>query len=78
MVKKSQLSWTYHNTMKKMDEMKNSIVKSRKELADLRTENEDYHTKFFDRYMSARKAAGLPDNDDSFIKYMCEDIDLGF
>lgn len=78
MVKKSQLSWTYHNTMKKMDEMKNSIIKSRKQLSDLREENEDYHAKFFDRYMSARKSAGLPDSDDSFIKYMCEDIDLGF
>ena len=78
MVKKSQLTWTYSSTMKKMDEMKNNILKARTELTELREKDEDYHTKFFGRYMDARKQSGLPDNDDSFIKYMCEDIDLGF
>lgn len=78
MVKKSQLTWTYSETNKKMNEMKNNIIKSRDELASLRTQNEDYHTKFFQRYMDARKSSGLPDDDNSFIKYMCEDIDLGF
>ena len=78
MVKKSQLTWTYSSTMKKMDEMKNNILKARAELTELREKDEDYHTKFFGRYMDARKQSGLPDNDDSFIKYMCEDIDLGF
>jgi len=78
MVKKSQLTWTYDATMKKMNEMKNNIVKARAELAELRAKDEDYHTKFYDRYMEARKKSGLPDSDDSFIKYMCEDLDLGF
>jgi len=78
MVKKSQLTWTFHSTMKKMDEMKKNILKSRDELSELRAQNEDYHTQFYDRYMEARKKSGLPDSDDSFIKYMCEDIDLGF
>jgi len=78
MVKKAQLTWTYHSTMKKMDEMKANILKSRDELKELREKDEDYHTKFFSRYMDARKSSGLPDTDDSFIKYMCEDIDVGF
>ena len=78
MVKKSQLSWTYHNTMKKMEEMKNSILSSRQELKELRDKDEDYHLKYYERYMDARKKSGLPDDDNSFIKYMCEDIDLGF
>ena len=78
MVKKSQLTWTYNETMKKMNDMKSNIIKSRVELSELREKNEDYHTQFYDRYMEARKKSGLPDNDDSFIKYMCEDIDLGF
>jgi hypothetical protein len=78
MVKKSQLSWTYHNTQKKMDEMKNNIVKAREELKTLREQDEDYHAKYYERYMEARKKSGLPDDDNSFIKYMCEDIDLGF
>jgi hypothetical protein len=78
MVKKSQLTWTYNETMKKMNEMRTNIIKSRSELAELRAQNEDYHTQFFDRYMEARKKSGLPDDDNSFIKYMCEDLDLGF
>ena len=58
--------------------MKNNIIKSRAELSSLREKDEDYHTQFFSRYMEARKKSGLPDDDNSFIKYMCEDIDLGF
>jgi hypothetical protein len=30
------------------------------------------------KYMDARKKAGLPNDDNSFIKYMAEDLDLGF
>ena len=78
MVKKSQLTWTYNETSKKMNEMKNNIIKARQELSELRAKDEDYHTKFFDRYMEARKSSGLPNDDNSFIKYMCEDLDLGF
>lgn len=78
MVKKAQLTWTYHQTMGKMEEMKKNIVKARAEISKMRSENEDYHTKYFDRYMDARKKAGLPSDDDSFIKYMAEDLDLGF
>ena len=78
MVKKSQLTWTYDATMKKINEMKGNIIKARAELAELRAKDEDYHTKFYERYMEARKKSGLPDSDDSFIKYMCEDLDLGF
>jgi hypothetical protein len=78
MVKKSQLTWTYDATMKKLNEMKGNIIKARAELAELRAKDEDYHAKFYERYMEARKKSGLPDSDDSFIKYMCEDIDLGF
>ncbi len=78
MVKKAQLSWTYHQTMQKMEEMKRNIIKAREEIKHLRSENEDYHAQYFKRYMDAREKAGLPNTDDSFIKYMAEDLDLGF
>ena len=78
MVKKAQLTWTYHQTLLKMEEMKKSIIKSRDEIVKLRSDNEDYHTQYFQRYMDAREKAGLPSTDDSFIKYMAEDLDLGF
>lgn len=78
MVKKAQLSWTYHQTLQKMDEMKRNIIKAREEIKTMREENEDYHNQYMGRYMEAREKAGLPNNDESFIKYMAEDLDLGF
>jgi hypothetical protein len=78
MVKKAQLSWTYHQTLQKMDEMKHNIIKSRDQIKTMREENEDYHNQYMGRYMEAREKAGLPNNDESFIKYMAEDLDLGF
>lgn len=78
MVKKAQLSWTYHQTLQKMDEMKRNIIKARSEIKLMRENNEDYHNQYMGRYMEAREKAGLPNTDDSFIKYMAEDLDLGF
>jgi hypothetical protein len=78
MVKKAQLSWTYHETLKKMEDMKKNIIKAREEIVKMREDNSDYHEQYMGRYMDARKKAGLPDDDNSFIKYMAEDLDLGF
>lgn len=78
MVKKAQLSWTYHETLKKMEDMKKNIIKSREQLKTMYEENADYHEQYMGKYMAARKKAGLPDDDNSFIKYMAEDLDLGF
>lgn len=78
MVKKAQLTWTYHQTLGKMEEMKKNIIKARAEIAKMKEENADYHEQYMGKYMEARKKAGLPATDDSFIKYMAEDLDLGF
>lgn len=78
MVKKAQLSWTYKETMRKMEEMKRSIIKAREDIARMKEENPDYHAQYMDKYLEARKKAGLPMDDASFIKYMAEDIDIGF
>lgn len=78
MVKKAQLTWTYHQTMQKMEDMKRNIIKAREEIAKMKGENPDYHEQYMDKYIDARKKAGLPATDDSFIKYMAEDLDLGF
>jgi len=78
MVKKAQLSWTYHQTLQKMEEMKKNIIKAREEIKTMREQNEDYHEQYMGPDMEARTKAGLPATDDSFIKYMAEDLDLGF
>lgn len=78
MVKKAQLTWTYHETLKKMEDMKKNIIKAREEIAKMKQENPDYHEKYMDKYLEARRKAGLPSDDTSFIRYMAEDLDLGF
>jgi hypothetical protein len=80
-VKKAQLVWGYKNTMDQLNKMKEVITKTRADIAAQDAENPDFSTRHYDRYMSARKEAGLPDEmstEDNFIKYLCEDVDLGF
>jgi hypothetical protein len=78
MVKKAHLQWTYHNTMKKLEDMKKTIIGARQVIQRMDTENPDYRNQYLGRYMKAREKSGLPNTDDTFIKYLGEDIDLGF
>ena len=79
-VKKAQITWTYLETKKKLEEMKDIIIKTRNEIEELDKQNDDYKKKYFDKYMQARRESGLYDkqNEDNFIKFMVEDADLGF
>lgn len=80
-VKKAQLIWGYSQTMKKMDEMKASIIKTREQIKEMDEQNPEYSKEYFERYMKARRDAGIPDEhntEENFVKYMVEDIDLGF
>jgi hypothetical protein len=80
-VKKAQLVWGYKNTMDQLNKMKDVIIKTRVDITEQDALNPDFSSKHYDRYMSARKDAGLPDDmntEDNFIKYLCEDVDLGF
>ena len=79
-VKKAQITWTYLETKKKMDDMKNIIIKSRKEIEEMEKEDDSYAKNYFDKYCEARKSSGLDNSNikDSFMKYMVEDVDLGF
>ena len=79
-VKKAQITWTYLETKKKLEEMKDIIIKTRNEIEELDKQNDDYKKKYFDKYMQARRESGLSDkqNEDNFIKFMVEDADLGF
>ena len=77
-VKRAQLTWTYNEHKNKMEEIKNIIIKTRKEITALDEEYESYKTTFYDKYMEARKKSGLPETDESFVKYLCADIKLDF
>ena len=80
-VKKAQLSWTYLEHKKKMDEIRGIIIKSREELKNLDSEFPDFRDKYFEKYMKARKDAGIKNLkedqlNDSFMKFMIEDAVL--
>jgi hypothetical protein len=79
-VKKAQLSWTYLETLKKMNEMKASIIKARQELVQMDDSHPECRAEYMTRYKDARKKSGLPETDESFMKYLGDDLeaDLGF
>ena len=69
-VKKAQLVWTYLETQKKMDEMRDSIIKTREEIGELDEEHPSFLGTYRDKYMDARREAGLKDDDASFLSYL--------
>jgi hypothetical protein len=76
-VKRAQLIWTYVETQKKMETMKDNITKATKVIEDADAEHPDFFEKYKKRYYEARKEAGLPEedgNDNSFIKYLGLDL----
>jgi hypothetical protein len=80
-VKKAQLHWAYVQTQKKMDEMKASIIRTREQIKEMDGENPDFAKDYFDRYVTARRDAGIPDelnSEENFMKYMVEDVELDF
>ena len=80
-VKKAQLIWTYNRTREQLEKVKASIIKTRDDIARMDSENPDYSKEHLERYLAARKAAGIPDENNSeetYMKFLVEDIDLGF
>jgi hypothetical protein len=76
-VKKAQLTWTYNEHQKKIDEIKKILVKTRRDIDKLDLENTCFKDEYFEKYTDARKSAGLKeDYKESFIKYMVEDIEI--
>lgn len=76
-VKKAQLSWTFLEHLKKIKEVRDIIIKTREEITKLDEEYPDFRDKYFEKYMEARKNAGLDTNvreeQDNFIMYMVEE-----
>ena len=79
-VKKAQLSWTYLETMKKIEEVKNNIIKARKEIEEMDKKDSSYKEVYLNKYLEARKQTGLDvtNMEDSFMKYIVEDAELPF
>lgn len=81
-VKKAQLSWTYLEHIRKMEEVKQAILNARSDIVELDLEYPDFKDSFFEKYMEARRDSGLDETreqaQDTFIKYLVEDAELPF
>lgn len=69
-VKRAQLIWTYKETQKKMLQIKDILKTSNKNIQELEDNNPEYLGRYREKYMKARREAGIKDDDDSFIKYL--------
>lgn len=80
-VKKAQITWTYAETMKKMEEMKLIIIKTKEEIIKMDEEDPQLQNIYYDKYINARKDAGMKDDSviaDNFMKFLVNDLDIGF
>lgn len=77
-VKKAQLVWTYFEHSKKMEELKTLIKKSSQEIEVMDAQNPTLKNVYFEKYKKAREDVNIPVDDNSFIKYMVEDVKLDF
>jgi hypothetical protein len=81
-VKKAQLVFTYLEHQKKMAEVKEIIIKTRKVIAEMDEIHPTFNESYYEKYMQARKDAGITEDikeaQDNFIKFLVEDVDLGF
>jgi hypothetical protein len=79
-VKKAQVTWTYLETQKKLDEMKETIIKTREQIKTMENESDEYEKHYFKKYCDARAESGLDNatNQDTFMKFLVEDHPLPF
>ena len=79
-VKKAQLSWTFLEHLKKLKEVRQIIINTRDDITQLDKKHPEFQEKYFEKYMSARKATGLDETvretQDNFIKFMVEEAYL--
>lgn len=80
MIKRSQLTWTYIETKKKLEQMVDLIARARHELKELDAKDPTLRGNYYERYLQARQQANLPTDktniDQSFMRYLVEDAVL--
>ncbi len=79
-VKKAQLSWTYLEHLKKIEEVKEIIIKTRDRLTDMENQDPEFKEKYYAKYVAAREQVGLNMNTEeagqNFMKFLVEDAVL--
>ena len=69
-VKRAQLIWTYKETKKKMEQIRDILKTSNVTIREMEETNPEYMDRYREKYMAARREAGIKDDDDSFIRYL--------
>ena len=76
-VKKAQLLWTYNEHIKKLEEVRLLVLKTRNTIAEMDEKHDDYKDKYFDKYMKARTDAGIKDTKEdlqsNFMSFLVEE-----
>jgi len=79
-VKKAQLTWTYLEHISKLKEIKDIIIKTRKQVEDADVANPNLISTFYEKYKAARIKSGLKCDDkemnSGFTRYLVEDVEL--
>ena len=79
-IKKAQLSWTYLEHIKKMQEIRGVLANTKKEIIRIDAVRPELRTTFMEKYFKARTKAGLKHDEkdlrEGFIKYLVEDVVL--
>lgn len=74
-VKRAQIVWTFHETKKKIIQMKQTFQKATERIREMDGEHPDFIGSYHAKYMEARRASGVPEDNDSFIRYLGMDLD---
>jgi hypothetical protein len=74
-IKRAQLLWTYKETQDKLKQMKESYLSSIERIKELDVEHPEYKDQYKEKYMEARREAGIPDEKNSFVEFLALDID---
>ena len=74
-IKRAQLLWTYKETQDKLKQMKESYLTSIERIKEIDIEHPEYKDQYKEKYMEARRQAGIPDEKNSFVEYLALDID---
>lgn len=69
-VKRAQLVWTYLQNTTKLKSIFETIKKTEQEILGADIEHPEFKDDYKVRYTQAREESGIPDEDDSFIRYL--------
>jgi len=79
-VKKAQLLWTYQEHIKKLEEVRGIILKTRNTITEMDEKHVDFKDKYFDKYMKAREDAGIKETQEelqsNFMAFLVEEKEV--